>query len=200
MSQSEKFEVTDRRVAYQGYFRVSICQFRHTLFAGGWSPPVKREVFERGPVVAVLHYDPRRDEVSLIRQVRAGALAADRHPWIWEVVAGEIEAGEAAEGVARREAVEEAGIAIDSLMHMHTYLVSPGGCSEVCSSYLGRADLAGVGGVHGLAAEGEDIMVRTLPLAEARAMLERGEIGSSLAIVALQWLALHRERVRTEWR
>ena len=58
---------------------------------------------------AVLPYDPRRDEVVLIRQFRAGAYVAGRHPWTWEIVAGIIEDGESPEDLVRREAVEEAG-------------------------------------------------------------------------------------------
>jgi ADP-ribose pyrophosphatase len=52
---------------------------------------ISREVFERGQAGAVLLYDPQRDEVVLIRQFRAGAYVAGRHPLTWEVVAGIIE-------------------------------------------------------------------------------------------------------------
>src|SRR6185436_12490649 len=109
--------------------------FRHSLFAGGMSPVLTREVFERRPAVCVLPYDPVRDQVLLIRQVRVGAIAAGEHPWVWETVAGIIDGNEVPEQVARREAREEANLAIDQLIHMHTFLVSPGGASEVCSCF-----------------------------------------------------------------
>jgi ADP-ribose pyrophosphatase len=56
------------------------------------------------------------------------------------------------------------------------------------------------GGVFGLESEGENILVKVLPFAEARAMLERDEIGNALGVIALQWLALHRDELRARWR
>ena len=48
----------------------------------------------------------------------------------------------------------------------------------------------------GLESEGENILVKVLPFAEARAMLERDEIDNAIGVIALQWLALHRDEVR----
>ena len=200
MTTTESVELIDRTTAYKGFFEIGRYRFRHSLFAGGMSALVTREVFERRPAVCVLPYDPVRDQVLLIRQIRVGALAAGRHPWIWETVAGIVDDEETAEAVACREAREEADLAIGDLIHMQTFLVSPGGASEVCSCYLGRADLATAGGIHGLADESEDILARVVDWPDALAMLERGEIGSSLAVIALQWLALHRDKVRSRWR
>ena len=56
------------------------------------------------------------------------------------------------------------------------------------------------GGVFGLPSEGEDILVKVLPFAEAYAMVERNEIDNAVGVIALQWLALHREEVRKRWR
>ena len=200
MSEDETAELVERREAYRGYFRIGIYRYRHSLFRGGTSQILTREVFERRPAVAVLPYDPARDRVALIRQMRPGALAAGRHPWLWEVVAGMVEAGETPQDVARREALEEAALTIGELLHMQSFMPSPGGSSEICDNFLGRADLEGSGGVHGLASEGEDIQVCILDWPVARGMLDRGEIGSSIGVLALQWLALNRERVRQLWR
>jgi len=72
--------------------------------------------------------------------------------------------------------------------------------SESCVLFLGRVDSTGAGGVFGLESEGEDILVKVMPFAEARAMLDRGEIDNAAAVVALQWLALHRDEIRSRWR
>jgi len=197
---TEKVELIERTVAFQGYFRVARYLFRHTLYQGGLSGEVKREVFERGQAAAVLPYDPVRDEVVLIRQVRAGSYAAGRHPWGWETVAGIIEDGETPEDVARREAVEEAAVTITGLLPMGSVVLSPGACSETCTSFLGRTDTTGVGGIFGLEAENENILVKVVPFAEARAMLDRNECDNAVAVMALQWLALHRDDVRNRWR
>jgi ADP-ribose pyrophosphatase len=195
----EKAELVDHVVAFQGYFKVGRYSFRHSLFKGGQSRVIVREVFERGHAAAVLPYDPLRDEVVLIRQFRAGSYVAGLHPWGWEAVAGIIEEGEAPETVVRREAVEEAGLEIGGLILMHNVIASPGAMSETCALFLGRVDTAGAGGVFGLETEGEDILVRVVPFTEARAMLDRGEIANATAVIALQWLALHRDDVRARW-
>lgn len=197
---TEKAELIERTVAFQGYFRVVRYLFRHTLYRGGLSGEVKREVFERGQAAAVLPYDPVRDEVILIRQFRAGSYAAGRHPWGWETVAGIIEEGESPEDVARREAVEEAAVTITDLLPMGSVVLSPGACSETCTSFLGRTDTKGAGGIFGLESENEDILVKAVPFPEARAMLDRNECDNAVAVMALQWLALHRDDVRNRWR
>ena len=97
LDDEETVELVRHEVAFQGYFKVGRYFFRHSLHQGGMSDVISREVFERGQAGAVLPYDPRRDEVVLIRQFRAGAYVAGRHPWIWEIVAGIIEEGETAE-------------------------------------------------------------------------------------------------------
>lgn len=200
MLPGEKAELIERTVAFQGYFRLARYRFRHSLYRGGVSGAFDREVFERGQAAAVLPYDPIRDEVVLIRQFRAGTFAAGRHPWCWEIVAGMIEDGETPEGVARREAVEEAAVEILELVPLYSLVLSPGACSETCNIFLGRIESAGVGGVHGLDTENEDILVKTMSFADALALLGRDEIDNSAAVIALQWLALHRDELRNRWR
>jgi len=197
---NETAELVDHVVVYQGRFRVSRYQFRHGLYQGGQSPVLKREVFERGTAAAVLPYDPQRDEVVLIRQFRAGAYVAGRHPFTWEIIAGIVEDGESPEDLARREAVEEASLEIREAIPIHDVILSPGACSECCAILVGRVDATRAGGVFGLESEGENILVKALPFAEVRTMLEHGEIDNAIAVIALQWLALHRDEVRARWR
>ena len=195
----EKVELVDHVVAFQGYFKVGRYSFRHSLHQGGQSRVIVREVFERGHAAAVLPYDPVRDEVVLIRQFRAGSYVAGRHPWGWETVAGIIEEGETPETVVRREAVEEAGLTIGELLPIHNVIASPGAGSETCVMFVGRVDTTKAGGVFGLEVEGEDILVKVVPFAEVRAMLDRDEINNAAAVIALQWLALHRDDLRARW-
>jgi ADP-ribose pyrophosphatase len=149
---------------------------------------------------AVLPYDPRRDELILIRQFRAGAYVAGRHPWTWEIVAGIIEDGESPEVVVRREAVEEASLEVREVIPIHDVILSPGACSERCVIFLGHADTTNAGGIFGLESEGENILVKAVSFTEARTMLEHGEVDNAVAVIALQWLALHRDEVRARWR
>jgi ADP-ribose pyrophosphatase len=196
----ETAEIVRQEVAFQGYFKVVRYFFRHTLHKGGMSGEVSREVFERGQAGGVLMYDPGRDEVVLIRQFRAGAYVAGRHPWTWEVVAGIIEEKETAEIMIRRETVEEAGIKVGELIPIQNVMLTPGACSEACQIFLGRIDSSKAGGVFGLAEEHEDILVKVMPFADAYAMVERNEVDNAVGVIALQWLALHRDEVRKRWR
>ena len=192
-------ELLGKSERYSGFFRINGYRLRHRLFAGGWSGVIEREVFERGHAVGVLPYDPVADSVVLIEQFRIGALVAGMSPWLIEVVAGIIEEGEPPEEVARRETQEEAGLEIQALMPMCRYLVSPGGSSESVLLYCGRVDSRGAGGIHGLAEEHEDIRVDRLAYGEAMRLLEEGRVTNSVSLIALQWLALHRDRVRAAW-
>lgn len=195
----EDFQLIEKTTPFQGYFRIDLYRFRHRLFAGGWSGEVRREVFERGHAVVVLPYDPERDAVVMIEQFRIGATAAGMPMWQLEVIAGIIDKGETPEAVARREAREEANCEVLDLIPIYHYLASPGGASESVRLFCGRVDSRGLGGVHGLPHEHEDIRVEVVPFAEARARLEGGRIGNAPTIIALQWLILNRELLRRRW-
>lgn len=137
-------QVLDHQIPFQGYYRIETFTLRHRLFAGGWSEPMRREMLERGHAVGVVLYDPDRDTLVLIEQFRIGAFAASWTPWLpegsspWlvEIVAGIIDAGETPEAVARREAVEEAGCEIDELEFVCRFLVTPGVSSEMILLYV----------------------------------------------------------------
>jgi ADP-ribose pyrophosphatase len=55
------------------------------------------------------------------------------------MVAGMIEEGESPEDVARREAVEEAGLNVGRIKPVLSYLASPGGTSERLSIMVGKS-------------------------------------------------------------
>lgn len=192
-------EIERREIAYQGFFRLERYRLRHRLFNGAMSPSLSRELFERGHAAAVLPYDPRLDRVVLLEQFRIGALEAEGGAWLYEIVAGMIEPGEVAEDVVQRESLEEAGLRLMDLEPICDYLVSPGGTSERIHLYCGRVDAAEAGGIFGLAEEHEDIRVSTWSFEEAWEMLASGMINSASPIIALQWLALNRMRLRKQW-
>ncbi|EBB4503635.1 TPA: ADP-ribose diphosphatase [Salmonella enterica subsp. enterica serovar Typhi] len=135
-------EIIARETRYRGFFSLDVYRFRHRLFNGEMSGEVKREIFERGHAAVLLPFDPERDEVVLVEQIRIAAYDTSVTPWLLEMVAGMIEEGETIEAVARREAMEEAGLTVGRTRPVISYLASPGGTSErssilvaeVCSS------------------------------------------------------------------
>lgn len=190
-----RYELIARDVLYRGFFSLERLRLRFQRFDGGWSPELDREMFERGHAVAVLPYDPVRDEVVLIEQFRPGALDAPTGPWMTEIVAGMIEQGEAPDEVAHREAEEESGLVLGRLIPITRYWVSPGGTTESIHLFLGVVDAGDAGGHYGLEHEHEDIRVHVVTLDEAMARIEQGQICSAAPIIALQWLALNRQRL-----
>ena len=195
----DRVEVLDKTTPFEGYFQVDVYKFRHRKFDGGWTEPLTREVFERGHAAAVLLYDPDRDAVVMLEQFRIGAFAAGVESWLIEVVAGIIDAGETAEQVARREAVEEAGLEVGDMVPIATFLMTPGGSSETLAMFCGRVDSEGAGGIHGLDHEQEDIRVFVVSPEEALRRAMAQQCPNANTVIALQWLALNRAELKARW-
>ena len=62
--------------------------------------------------------------------------------------------------------------------------------------YCALVDSRGVGGIHGLAEEGEDIRVSLWPREQALHALHSGRIDNAASIIALQWLQLNVDQLR----
>lgn len=196
---SKEFKIINKEILYSGFFRMEKYCLQHTLYAGGWSAAINRELFVRGSCVAVLLYDPERDKLVLIEQFRAGAILQPDRAWLVEIVAGAIEEGETAIEVAYRESIEEAGCEIQELIVINEFYTTPGGASERITLFCGKIDSTQVGGIHGLDHEDEDIWVRSVDFDEAYRMVESNEIESAIPIIAIQWLALNKEKIRQKW-
>jgi len=192
------WKLVKRETLHQGWFSIYRYHFTHTLFAGGWSTPIDREVFERGNVVAVLPYDAAEDSVVLVEQFRIGAMHDDADPWMIEVIAGMVEKGEQPEEVAVRESQEEAGLVVSELIPIREYYASPGGSTERVNIFCAPTDLSAAGGLYGLDAEDEDIRVIKCSADEAISLLDSGEIKNAISIIALMWFKANHQRLRAK--
>ncbi len=195
----EDVKVLDKKTVYSGFFKMQRYQVRHRLIEGGWTDPLTRECFERPPAVGVLLYDPYQDNVVMLEQFRIGALEAEEGPWTMELVAGIVEPGETPEQVAHREAMEESGAEIMDMEYIIDYFTSPGGSNEKITLYCGGIDSTGIGGVHGVKEEGEDIWVQVLSRTDAVKAMQENYINNASAIIALQWLELNWKRLQQKW-
>lgn len=193
-------EIVKAETAFERFLRMDVFRFRHRLFRGGWSAVRSYDVLRRGPAVAVVLYDPDRDQVVLVEQLRLPALLAGASPWQIEVVAGLVDDGEAPEAVAIREIREETGLApADALIPIQSYLPSPGDSDQRVLLFCARVDSTAAVGLHGLPEEGEDIRVVVKSFAETEALLDAGLIENGHSLVALSWLMRHREGLRQLW-
>lgn len=186
------------RHAYDGYFNAEEITASHARFDGAVNGPLTRSVFRVADAVTVLPYDPVRDRILLIQQVRFGPYAnGDADPWLLEPVAGLIDAGESAEQAARREAREEANLDLGDLHFVGRYYPSPGGLAQVLFSYLAIADLPdSAAGPGGHADENEDILGHVVPYDIACRMLAEGVMADAPQIISMQYLMLNRDRLR----
>ncbi|HEV7650583.1 MAG TPA: NUDIX hydrolase [Actinophytocola sp.] len=175
------FEVLSTEDVYLG--RILAVRVDEVAMPGGGQ--AKREVVEHLGAVAILALD-EDDHVTMIHQYR--------HPIgrrNWELPAGLIDkAGEDAVETARRELVEEAGLAAGDWSVLVDVAASPGFTDEVVRVYL-ATDLATVE----RQVEGEeeaDLVARRFPLEEAVRMALSGEIVNAATIGGL--LAAHAAR------
>lgn len=191
-------QVESLTTPYAKFFAVEDYRLRHRRFNGGMTGPLDRAAFISGDATVVLPYDPVRDTVLLVEQFRPGPFArGDANPWSLEAVAGRVDAGETPEDAARREAEEEAGVALGHLIAAPAHYPSPGAKSEYLYCYIGVCDLPETGpGLGGLEAEGEDIRSHRIPFAQMMALIDSGEIENGPLIILALWLARLREELR----
>lgn len=191
-------DIIDHDFKHKGFMDFSVMRLRHERFAGGMTPVIERDLCHRSTAVAIVLYDPQRDLLVMIEQFRVGAFAAGAQPWLLEFVAGMVKPGESGEDVAAREAVEEAGCVPRDVKLVFTTMPSPGGCTEIVELYVGLVDSTGVGGIHGLEDEVEDIRVHLVPAETAIALMDANRITSGFTLLGMAWFARHRDRLRRE--
>ncbi len=152
----------------------------------------ERDIEDHGDAAGVLPFDPQRRVALLIRQIRAPCLHRTGDGDVLELPAGRLE-GETPEACARREALEESGLALTTLEHVATVWSMPGLSTERGHLFLAEyceADRVTAGG--GLHEENESISVVEIGLSELAAMADRGELQELKALLALQTLRLRR--------
>lgn len=192
-------EILERATLHREWMRVDRFRLRHRRFAGGWTPDIDREILIRGEIAVVLPYDPERDELVMIEQFRLPTFVGGGDAWQVEPVAGMVDPGEDSLAAARRELSEEAGLEARALTWVCRYFPSPGGSTQVVELYIAQVDASRAGGLFGMEQEDEDIRVVTLPVEEAFALLDAGRFQGGPTLIALLWLARHRETLRRDW-
>ncbi len=126
----------------------------------------------------VLVVMPDAQSVVLVAQYRH---AVGRR--LWEVPAGSLESGETPDAAARRECEEETGYAAGAMQRLGAFFAAPGYCDEEMIFYLATGLSRPVQPAS--PDEDEDIEARTFTVAEARAMVQRGEIVDMKSALAL---------------
>ena len=191
-------EVIKTHRPYTEFFALHEFDLHHRRFDGSTSPKLTRAVFMGTDAAILLPYDPVRDCVMVVEQFRPGLMARGDHmPWCLEPIAGRVDAGESPEECARREAVEEAGLSLGALELITSSYPTPGASSEYFYIYVGIADLPeGAAGFGGMVGEAEDIAAHIIPFEKAMEMADSNALAAGPLVLALNWLARHRDRLR----
>ncbi|WP_245906427.1 NUDIX domain-containing protein [Mycolicibacterium palauense] len=169
-----EFEVVGSDTLYTG--KIFALRADEVAMPGGGT--ARREVVEHYGAVAVVALD-EGGNVAMVYQYR--------HPLgrrFWELPAGLLDVdGEEPSVTAARELREEAGLAARDWGVLIDVVAAPGFSDESVRVYLATG-LSEVGRAHATDEEA-DMTMRWFPLAEAVAMVFRGEIVNSLAVSGL---------------
>jgi len=186
-----KVEIVNETTLSDQWNRLSTFDIDYTD-SQGETHRLKREIYHRTPAATILLYDPRKETVVLVRQFRLPAYLKGYEAWIAETPAGLLD-GEDPEEAIRREAMEETGYRVREVRPLFKVLMSPGAITEILHFFAASIDssdrIAKGGGVDD---EHEDIEVIVLPLKDAMAMIDSGEIFDAKTIILLQWAMLNR--------
>lgn len=197
MQRSDVIEAA-QRMPYSNFFAIEEFDIKTRRFDGSFGPQVERAVLVATDAVLVLPYDPVRDRVLIVEQVRIGAWGrGDLCPWQLEPIAGRIDGGESPEQAARREALEETGLTLQSLKLIGQAYPTPGTSTEYYFMYVAIMDLPDdVTGVHGLHSEAENIRSHLVDFAQLDKYAEALQLSNLALLNMTHWLGRNREALR----
>ena len=155
----------------------------------------ERDTLRVGKVAVILPLDLDRGEIVLIRQFRLGAHLALGKGDLVEVPAGHIDRGEEPLVAARRECEEETGVTPHTVLPIFELMPSPGASDEHMFFFLALLDSSKLPARAGLKDEHEDTRPFRVPIDQFIEALRSGKLHYGAAVIALQWLALNRDRL-----
>lgn len=196
---NQDFKILAREMLFSSFVKVERLNIQHKCFPravqhSNIDTPshidIQRELVHRPTASGALLYNHQQQRFVLIEQFRVGAIHDEHSAWQLEIIAGVLDGDESPEQCIRRECLEEAGCHVEDLTHLFSFYPSAGACSELFHLYAGQCDLSQVqSGVHGVAEEGEDILVHLFDYADISALLKSGRLRNAPVIMAIQWLA-----------
>jgi nudix-type nucleoside diphosphatase (YffH/AdpP family) len=150
-----------------------------------------RETYDRGNGATMLLYNLARRTVVLTRQFRFPAYVNGHPGMLIEAAAGLLDHASPEDRI-RAEVEEETGYRVSCVRKIFEAFMSPGSVTERLYFFVAEYDSgarATLGG--GNHAEGEDIEVLELPIDEALAAINTGDIQDGKTIMLLQYAILH---------
>ncbi len=187
---NDRVRIVEERLLSDHWYTLKTTSFQYLRRDGSWQPQ-NRETYDRGNGAVLLLFNSKRGSVVLTRQFRFPAYVngcADG--MLIEACAGLLD-GQDPHTCIQREAEEETGFVVRSPRKVFEAYMSPGSVTEKLHFFVAEyddADRVSAGGGH--AAEGEDIEVIEMSLADALQQVARGSIQDGKTIMLLQHAAL----------
>ncbi|EPC5388745.1 NUDIX domain-containing protein [Serratia liquefaciens] len=186
----DRVRIVETRVLSDDWYLLKKTTFDFLRRDGVWQRQ-SRETYDRGDGATILLFNRQRQKVVLTRQFRFPAFVNGHDGMLIEAAAGLLDNASPEERI-RAEAEEETGYIVQNVQKVFEAYMSPGSVTEKLHFFVGeyQADerVSDGGGVE---AEGEDLEVIELPLADALRAVRQGTIVDAKTIILLQFVALN---------
>lgn len=187
----DRVRIVETRVLSDDWYLLKKTTFDFLRRDGVWQRQ-SRETYDRGDGAVILLFNRQAQTVILTRQFRFPVFVNGHDGMLIEAAAGLLD-NASPEARIRAEAEEETGYFVQNVEKVFEAYMSPGSVTERLHFFVGEyqaSDRLNEGG--GLAAEGEDLEVIELPLAQALQAVRQGTIVDAKTIMLLQFVALNR--------
>lgn len=189
--------IVERETLYEGEFAIEglvIEMDRHD----GTTQELKRLNYDRGNSIAMIGYDPKRDEVVLVNEMRSGPLAAGDDAYTDSVPAAILKDGEDPEAAAVSQMKRKTGLDLTDTFVIHPGVFpTSGGSSEKITLIAGTIDSTGADGVVNGRPKTEDSFRNiVLKSDEFIDRAEKGELKDLKSLAFAFWLANNRKALQ----
>jgi nudix-type nucleoside diphosphatase (YffH/AdpP family) len=175
-------EIIDVQNLYRGWLELLRARLRT-----GDGEEIAREIEDHGAAACVLPYDPEARTAMLVRQLRAPVLYAAGRDSTLEAIAGIVEDEDPA-ACARREAMEEAGAAIERIEPITVAWSMPGISTERMHFFL--AHYRAGAPLKTRSVDDERVEVVEMALDELARLADSGELDDLKTLFLVQTLRL----------
>jgi len=184
-------KILDTKILSDNWYILRKITYQYTK-RNGQAMTQTREAYDRGNGATILLYHPDQKTVILTRQFRLPTfINGNESGMLIEACAGLLD-NENAEDCIKRETEEETGYKISKVRKIFEAYMSPGSVTEILHFFIAeyRNDMkVSEGG--GAEDEEENIEVLEIPINDAMAMIDSGEIKDGKTILLLQYIKLH---------
>ena len=184
----ERVQITEEKLLSDNWYILKRFTFNYLGKNGQWTTQ-QREAYDRGNGATILLHNPQADTVILTRQFRLPTFVnGNESGMLIEACAGLLDDDDPQTAIMR-ETEEETGYRVQSVQKVMEAYMSPGSVTEKLFFYLAEYS-ANTERNDGGGIDEEEIEILELPVSEAYALMERGEIMDGKTIMLLQYLRL----------